>query len=257
MSIVAILSQHSKESEVIAEHTATQLGYRLVLMDDLVKATADTFNTSKSDLSRALQDRTLRHRLFPKEKMKHIALLEQKLCELMTGNDLVFCGYLGYPIFHEVSHVLKVLVLLHHGYGAEPPFPTRSGNQVLKWFKQVYHAGMEDPNLYDLTLNLAHMDTKEGSDIILSTLQQKRFKPMTYSVNCMSNLELASRIKTALVDDVPDVEIKAHDGLVYLYSRALKKSQQKKALALKESVMRMEGVNYVEMCKDRTHFNSV
>jgi hypothetical protein len=259
MSIVAITSQHHQESSAIAEHTASLLGYRLVLMQDLVKATAEAFNTPEADLFGAFKERSLFHRFLRKQKLKEIALLEHKLCELMEGNEMVFCGFLGYPIFHEVSHVLKVLVVAHHEPGSprQPMKSTASGNGNINWFKQVYHTHMEDPNLYDLTLNLVHMDPGQSAEIIVGTLKQDRFRPMTYSMNCQNNLGLACQVKTALVDQVPDVAVKSHDGTVYVYSRAFKKSQRKKALAVKEAIMRMQGVNYVEVCQEKAHFDDL
>jgi cytidylate kinase len=262
MSIVAIMSRHDRESAEIAGYTASRLDYRLVLMEDLVRITAEASRIPEGDLSRALKDFSMWDRFLWKKKLKHIARLEQKLCELMAGNEVVFCGHLGYPIFHEISHVLKVMVLASPEAGiASATQTTVSGAQAVnrkaKWFNRIYRADMEDPHLYDLTLNLAHMDTKEGADIIINTLQQNRFRPMTYSMNCMCNLELACQIRSALLDRVPDVEVKTHGGTAYVYSRAFRKSQQQKAISIKQAVMQMQGVNYVEVCDDKSVFDSM
>jgi cytidylate kinase len=261
MSIVAIISQHSRASAAIAGYTASRLGYRLVLMKDLVRASAETSHIPEGELFRALKDLSWWNRFIWKKKRKHIAILEQKLCELMADNETVFCGYLGYPIFHEISHVLKVLVLAAPEPGAAQAQKVLAGARgaarKTTWFKKVYHAGMEDPNLYDLALNLAHMDTIEGTDIIINTLQQKRFRPMTYSLNCMCNLELACQIRTALLDRIPDVEVKTHNGTVYVYSRAFRKGHRQKAMSVKQSVMHMQGVSYVEVCDDKSLFDSM
>jgi len=258
MSIVAIISQHSRESAALAGSTATRLGYRLVLMEDLVRATAEASHVPEGDLYRALKDLSFMDRFLWKKKLKHIAMLEQKLCELMAGNEMVFCGYLGYPIFHEISHVLKVLVLASPAHDdVQAPNDGARASRKEAWFKKIYHAGLEDPHLYDLTLNLAHMQTAEGADIIINTLQQQRFRPMTYSMNCMCNLELACQIRTALLDQVPDVEVKTHNGTVYVYSRAFRKGQRQKAMSVKQSVMQMRGVNYVEVCEDKSLFDNM
>ncbi|MBR9980050.1 MAG: hypothetical protein KFF50_03385 [Desulfatitalea sp.] len=261
MSIVAIISQHSRESAAIAGVAASRLGYRLVLMEELVKTAAQRFQTSEAELFQALKEPPLIQRMARKPKLKQIAWLDQTLCELMAGNQMVFCGYLGYPIFHEISHVLKVLVLAHpDAHPTTPPVSPgangRGGIRKIKWFQRIYNARLDDPNLYDLTLNLHHMSTEEAADVVISTLGQQRFRPMTYSLNCMCNLDLACQIRTALVDQVPDVEVKAHDGTIYLYSRTFKRSKRQKALEIKESVMHMEGVNYVEVCGEKGLFDS-
>lgn len=157
MSIVAIVSKYADESFKIAEFTALRLGYRLVTMDDLIKAAAKDYNTPEKDFSQVVKDQTLWHHLFRKKKLKLVSLLEQKLCQLMGDDQMVFCDYLGYPIFQEISHVLKVLVLAHPETGktADATTPQAqnllSNNGVAGWFEKIYHADMEDPNLYDLT----------------------------------------------------------------------------------------------------------
>jgi hypothetical protein len=260
MSIVAIISQHGRESAAIAAYTSSRLGYRLVLMEDLVRTTAQRFQITEAELFRALREAPLVQRFTRKPKTKRIAFLEQTLCEQMAGNQMVFCGYLGYPIFHEISHVLKVLVLAHpEAKPTAPPAPQgsngRADSRKGKWFKRIYHARLDDPNLYDLTMNLDHMSTEEAADVIVNTLGQKRFRPMTYSMNCMNNLELACQVKSALVDQLPDVAVKTHDGTVYIYSRAFKRNNRQRALEIKESVMRMEGVHYVEVCREKGLFD--
>jgi hypothetical protein len=264
MSIVAIISRHGRESAAIAGYTASRLGYRLVLMEDLVKTAAQRFQLSEAELSRAIKDPHALLRWNTKPLLKRIALLDQTLCELMAGNQMVFCGYLGYPIFHEISHVLKVLVLAHPAPEAHPTTPpdttgTNGRGQVRKgmWFQRIYNARLDDPNLYDLTLNLDHMSTEEAADVIVSTLGQQRFRPMTYSMNCMGNLDLACQVKSTIVDQVPDVEVKAHDGTVYIYAKAFKRGNRRKALQIKESVMHMEGVNYVEVIGEKELFEAM
>lgn len=263
MSIVAIVSKYSQESLKIAEHTAMRLGYRLVAMDDLIKAAAKDYDTPEKDFSQVVKDQTLWQHLFRKKKLKLVSLLEQKLCQLMGEDRMVFCGYLGYPIFQEISHALKVLVIAHPDTGKATEAKTPQAQDLLSnegitsWFEKIYNTRLEDPNLYDLTLNLLHMDTAEAGDIIISTLNQKRFTPMTYSLNCMCNLELACQVKTALVENLADVEVKSHDGTVYVYSKTFKKGGRKAAKAVKEEVMHMPGVNYVEVYRERALFDEI
>ncbi len=263
MSIVAIGSKYVQESTKVAEYVALKLGYRLVTMAELVRATAQSFNIPEKELATVTTDLTLHWWFFGRRKMHKVALLEFKLCEWMAEDQMVFCGYLGYPLFREVSHALKVLVLAH----PEPSIPGGEGNRsvtelqsnaiIPKWHEIVYHVPMEDPNIYDLTLNLWHMDVSEAGDVIINTLQKPRFTPMTYSVNCLANMALACRVKTVLAEEIPDVEVKTHSGSVYIYSKRFKKSGRKKAMAVKEAVMRMDGVQYVEVYRDRSIFDDM
>ena len=263
MSIVAIISKYPNESRKIAEYTALRLGYRLVAMEDLIKTSAEDHNIPEKELVQVTRDLTLWHHLFRKKKMKLVSLLEHKLCNLMADDGIVFCGYIGYPIFKEISHALKVLVLAKPTSGqpkttvSPPESAPLSNDGIMDWFEKIYNANMEDPNLYDLTVNLSHMDISEAGDIIINTLQQKRFEPMTYSINCMCNIELACQVKTALIEKLGDVEVKTHDGTVYVYSKSFKKGGRKAAKEVKEDIMRMPGVDYVEVYRERAPFDEI
>ncbi|MFP4032902.1 MAG: cytidylate kinase family protein [Desulfococcaceae bacterium] len=266
MSTVAILSQYVNESRKIAEQAAFKLGYPLVTMTDLVKAAAKAENISEDELNGVLTDISIFNRLFRKRKMnKLVCLLESTLCDLMTERSIVFCGYIGFPIFNRISHVLQVLVLgkpENDGESEAGPPPAEedrsdllSNEKILEWFKKMYGDDMEDPNLYDLCVNLWHMDESEGADIIVNTLKQKRFTPMTYSRKVMEDIRLALGIKTKLIESVPDVEVKSHDGSVYIYSKSLKRSRNR-AAEIKQEIMWMDGVDYVEICTDPKIFQA-
>lgn len=259
MSTVAILSKYIKEGREIAEHTAFKLGYPLVTMDDLAKAASKESNIPENDFLKALKDVSLYHHLFRKRKMKLVSLMELKLCELMAQKQIVFFGYLGYPIFREISHVLEVLVLANPEPGEKQKgnADRLSDDKILKWFKKIYNADLEDPGLYDLSVNLWHMDESEGADIIINTLKQKRFTPMTYSKKVISDLELAYRIKTKLIENMPDVQVKSHDSIAYVYSKAFKRRGKKTAIETKQAIMWMDGVDYVEILKDQKSFQAI
>lgn len=261
MSTVAILSRYVNESRKIAEQTAFRLGYPLVTMEDLVKGAATDWNVPESELSEALRGVTLYDQFFRKRKMKLISMMELKLCELMVEKPIVFCGYIGYPIFREISHVLEVLVLarpesqekMPEKKGGSKPF---ADDKILKWLKNIYKMEMEDPNFYDLSINIWHMDESEGADVIINTLGQRRFTPTTYSKKVIKDLELALRIKTKLIEKLPDVRVKSHDNTAYVYSKAFKRGR-KTAIETKHAIMWMDGVDYVEIYKDPKSFQSV
>lgn len=255
MPSVAILSKYVNESREIAEKVAFQLGYPLITMSDLIREVSKEKSLPEKELADALTDISLYHRFFRKQKMKLISLVELKLCDFMIDQSLVFCGYMGYPVVKEVSHILDVLALAHPESGRESTAKPRESNllsdsKAVKWFKTIYQMDMENPNLYDLCVNLWHMDESEAADIIVNTLRQKRFTPNTYSRKVMEDIRLAYRIRAELVEKFPDIEIRVHDGTAFVFSKAFRRSR-KKAAETKQAVMWMDGVDYVEIRKNR------
>jgi hypothetical protein len=220
-------------------------------MRTLLEITAEQFQIPLAELAGAFKAKSIWRGAFSKKQTKLTACIDQQLCRIIAGNRVVFVGYAGHPIFQEISHVLKVLVLAHPSPSSAAPDPA-----IKKWYSAAYQRDLEDPSLYDLSVNLAHMDLAEAADIIINTVQNHRFAPMTYSLKCMSNLELSSQVKTLLVDDYPDVTVKSHDGAVYLYSSGFKRGKQKAALAAKQRLLGLEGVNHVEVYGDKKLFDS-
>jgi hypothetical protein len=115
---------------------------------------------------------------------------------------------------------------------------------------------MTDAGHYDLVVNLGHMETQDAVETIAMTASHKKFQPMTYSLNCMKNIALSSRIKAAISENDPTMEVKSDRGTVYVYARAFKRKNQAKLLAFKETIRQMEGVQHVEVYVKKEIFES-
>jgi len=252
MSSIAIWSQYENQSLEVGRHVAAYLDYRLVSMQELLVLTAAEFQMPEAELSAVFRKKTGLKEALSKKSNKGLACIEQQLCRLIAEGRLVFVGHVGLTLCQEISHVLKVLVLDHPGGGSAAGDP-----RVKEWFQAAYQKDLEDPNLYDLTVNLAHMDVVEAGNIIINTLQHHKFTPMTYSLKCMDNLELSGRVKTLLVEEYPDVAVRAHDGAVYVFSSGFNRGKQKAALQTKQRLLRLEGVSHVEVYGDKKLFDTI
>ena len=70
---------------------------------------------------------------------------------------------------------------------------------------------------------------------------------MTYSIKCMEDLELASRVRAALLERFPDVRVRANGGTLVVETTALKREKRKRAKAIKEIAGSIPRVEYVEV----------
>jgi predicted TIM-barrel fold metal-dependent hydrolase len=75
----------------------------------------------------------------------------------------------------------------------------------------------------------------------------RKFQPMTYSIKCLRNKELASRVRMALIERFPDVRVQADGSTIIVETKAIKREKQKKTEAIKELAGGVEGVGYVEV----------
>jgi cytidylate kinase len=259
MSIVALFPDTLAQGREVALQLAARTGYTLRTAEDIVASLAEKSNHSLKELSKALQPLSFPwHQSMFKQRIKDRLLLDEEVSSLIKGDNLIYQGFLGYPLFRQISHALRVRVL--HGPSdsaqkAGKPVEEET-KQTRKWVREAYHLNIDDPSLYDAVVNLEAMSAAEGAQVIHSMLQQKRFTPMTYSLHCTENLLLTCKVKSMLRDRFPDTEVKSHSGAVFLYSKRLRRSRKNVAEQVKADLLRMEDVNYVEVFGERKAFKA-
>ena len=98
-----------------------------------------------------------------------------------------------------------------------------------------------------MLISLRRIDQEEAVKIITETVSSQQFKPMTYSNKCMRDLELASRVRAALLERFPAIKVSANNGTIVVESVGLLKGRKKKAAAIKKLAQNIPGVEYVEV----------
>jgi hypothetical protein len=116
-----------------------------------------------------------------------------------------------------------------------------------RWSMDAFNIDETDPSHYDLVISMSNIDPGEAVKIMRETISYRRFKPMTYSKKCIQDLELASRVRTALIVRFSDVRVRANSGTVVVEITALRREKQKKVKLIKEISGNIPGVQYVEV----------
>ncbi|MCJ7830191.1 MAG: cytidylate kinase-like family protein [Desulfobacterales bacterium] len=272
MFIIAISADSYCMGEEIGEEVSRKMDYPF-LGAELVAAAAGAFNVPEAPLKQALTKTPSLLERFTGRTQRHIAYLEATLCEHMLGDDLVYLGLLGFPLLQSVAHVLKVRITantedrLRRGAIrenlAQEDVSSRihqSDEQCRKWFTALYGLDVTRSALFDLVINVGRMEPQDREDAvetITTTVRHKKFQPTTYSLNCMKNIAMSCRVRAALIESHADVSVKSNQGTVYVFSKSLNPKKQKEILSFKDRVMKMEGVEHVEVYNDKSLFKSV
>ena len=114
-----------------------------------------------------------------------------------------------------------------------------------------------DSNLYDLVINIGHMgvdDAEDAVETIATTAMHQKYQPMTYSLNCMKNIALSCRVKATYMNSYPKMEVKSHKGTVYVFTGASKRKKQDQLIELKQDIMKLAGVDHVEVYVEKEIF---
>ena len=273
MSIITITAGSYSNGKQIAKSVAKRLKYEYADSEIILSLVSREFGISESKLVRTLKDIPSSIGMFSQAKQQHIIYIDTVLTEYMLKNDIVYYGAIGLPFIQEISHVFKVQIIAAledriknkvklDGESQEKARKTlvKEDNQQKKWAAAVYDKDLTDPNLYDLVINIGHIqddDVENALQTIVSTVKHKKFQPMTYSLRCVKNVAMSCRVRATLADIDSKMQVKSDKGTVYIYTRAIKKKAQDKGLEMKQKVMRIKGVKHVEVYVDNDLFSTV
>lgn len=273
MSIITITAGSYSNGKQIAESAAKRLKYEYADSEIILSLVSGEFGVSESDLARVLKEAPSGVGMFSKARPEYIIFIETLLAEYLLKNNIVYYGVVGLSLIKEISHVLKVRIIANledritTGMKLYKISRDKAGKIIkkedeeqAKWAAAVYDIDLMDPNLYDLAINIGHIksnDVEDAIETIVSTVKHKKFQPMTYSLRCMKNIAISCRVRATLTDIDSKMQVNSDEGTVYIYTRAIKKKAQNKALEMKQKVMKIEGVKHVEVYVDYDLFSSV
>jgi cytidylate kinase len=172
-----------------AECLAGALGYPCVGREILQEA-ARKVGVSLEDLSGKLEaPPSLFHRL-TQERRQYLLAVQTALAERCTTGRLVYHGLAGQFLLKDLPGVLaarliaplemrvQTLMSSHHRMTrkAAEEFIQEVDEERRRWVKQMYGADVEDPSLYDLTVNLEFISLETTCVIIAEASAQPQFE---------------------------------------------------------------------------------
>jgi len=269
VKIITISTDRYTKGGEIAERVARKMGYECVSREVILSA-AQAYGVPEMKLLKAVKDAPTILDMFSRERQRYMAYIKAVVADYMLKHDIVYHGLVGHPIIRGVSHVLKVRVIANLEDRIRIEMDRENiteekarkaiaalDDQQKKWGKAVYGIDVTNPIFYDLIINVGHIwsdDTEDAVETIVDTAGHKKFHPNTYSLSCLKNIALSCRVKAALIDKDIHVEVKSDKGNVFVYTRKLKRKNQKQGLAFKEEIMKIEAVENVEIYSDKKSF---
>ena len=262
MKIITISTDRYTQGREIAEQVAKKMAYECVSREVILSA-AKKFGVPEMKLLRTIRNKPTIMTMFSRERQRYITYIKAAVADYILTHDIVYHGLVGHPMIQGVSHVLKVRIIANledrirlemarENISEEKARKKISelDEQQKKWGQAVYGIDVTNPMYYDLVINVGHIgtaDTQDAVETIINTAHHKKYQPNTYSINCMKNIALSCRVRAALIDKNPEVEVKSDKGNVYVFAKAIKRKNQEKALAFKQGILKIEGVEHVEV----------
>ncbi|MEW6670955.1 MAG: cytidylate kinase-like family protein [Thermodesulfobacteriota bacterium] len=269
MKIITISTDRYTKGTEIAEKVAQKMGFECVSREVILSASKE-YGVPEMTLLKAVKDAPTILDMFSRERQRYMTYIKAVVADYMLKHDIVYHGLVGHPIIRGVSHVLKVRIIanledrirleMERENVSEEKARKLIANldeQQKKWGKAVYGIDVTNPIFYDLIINVGHIgadDTEDAVETIIDTAGHKKFHPNTYSINCLKNIALSCRVKAALIEKDAKVEVKSDKGNVFVFTKTMKRKNQKQSLAFKEEIMKIEGVEHVEVYSDNKSY---
>jgi cytidylate kinase len=211
MSVLTISRGSFSGGKILAECLAAKLGYRCVGRETIVERAAAS-GVSQEELLAALLDPPGFLDRFRHKRYQYLTLFQAALAEEVKNGNVVYHGNAGHLMLKDAAAVLRIRIIA--------PLEMRlvmvqerlklSGNEALdyihkmdegrkKWTQYLYGVNWEDPALYDLVVNLEHMDIAEACEVI-NALTRAR-KCFDLSPECRAELDdmaVAGRVRASL-----------------------------------------------------------
>jgi cytidylate kinase len=172
-----------------AECLARMLGYPCVGREILQKA-ARKVGVTVEDLSGKLEAPPSLFARLTQERKRYLLAVQTALAEHCVSGKLVYHGLAGQFLLRDIPGVLAVrlvapltmrvqaLTSAHHRMSrkAAEEFIKNVDEDRRRWVKLMYGAEVEDPSLYDLTVNLESISHETACEIIAEAAIQPQYE---------------------------------------------------------------------------------
>ena len=259
MPIIIISSDSYKPGREIGEKTARATGYQYVGRE-ILGPVCKKIDVQEEKLIKALEPVTSFSGISSKVRNTYLAYIQEATLGQLLKDNVVCHGLAAHLYVLGVSHALKVRVLsdprewvpqLSSGAGVSPEKMKnrvkREEARQKRWSLEAFNLDETDPTNYDMVISLSQIDPDEAVKTIADMTAYRKFQPMTYSIKCLADKALASRVYVALIERFPDAVVRADGSTVVVETKAIQREKQKKTEMIKDLAGAVEGVGDVEV----------
>ena len=182
VAVITISRQLGSLGTKVAQELADRLGYRMVWREVINKAAA---RSAAPEVALAMIDDLdlLKIRPSYRQRKAHREAVEELVRELADKGEIVIVGRAGQVILRDRPDVLHVRIIaprelrIRRIAAAEGILECaarermkRSDKARLHYVRRYYHVIWNDPALYDLVINTAHLSRAQATRVICQTV---------------------------------------------------------------------------------------
>lgn len=230
MAIITISRGTLSGAKAVAEQTAARLGYPCVSREVIVDAAREC-GIEEVKLAAIMDEPPPYWKEAPGKRVAYLNAIVAAMLERAEGGNLVYHGHLAHLLLHGITHVLRVRIVAHlefriralmehEGLKREEAITAieKLDKHRARWAHFLYGVEWQDPSLFDAIFNLERMSVEGTVEAIVRLAQSIDFQPTAASRKAHNDLQLGSRVWTALIRDERTkgsaLRVSANDGFV-------------------------------------------
>jgi hypothetical protein len=266
MQIICISRGSQSRGKDFAENLASKLGYDSLSREQLLEE-ASRLRIPVGKLETAIIKPHIYSEKLGVELEHYKALATSILCEKALKGNLVYHGRTGHLLLPGISHILKLRVVSEtenriEYVMAKLQLPRDKARRYIeqidgdrrKWVKTFYNIDWDDFSLYDLIINLSHVNVSNSASAICQMAQLPEFQATPASINALKDLYLTSKARLLLFSDrrtrLMNVRVRATEGVLYInYPIQLAETID----AITEVLKELEGAKEIVYTKAQTN----
>lgn len=213
MQIITISCGSQSYGQEFAKNLAAKLDYFCIGREEILEeATRQKIPIGK------LETAIIKPHIFSEElalELEHYkALATSILCEKALSNNIVYHGRTGHLLLPGIDHILKIRVIADiesriDNVMQKLALSRNKAKQYIevldqdrkKWIKQFYNVDWDISSLYDIVINLSHMNVENAATAVCAMAQLPEFQVTPAKTKSLKDLYLASRARLLLARD--------------------------------------------------------
>jgi len=214
MSIVAISETHGSHGTEIGRELARALGWEFADREIIAKA-AERYGEAAMELQRVTEEKPTLWERFSDSTQHYLSCVEATIFELAAQGRAILVGHGAAIMLREIPHVLRVRVTAPEPLRAvrvrdaqglasvdiARQFVRDTDHERAARMRFLYRVDVDDPLLYDLTLNSERLTVEEGARLVREALQSQIVQPTERSLARGRDLSFAAQAKARLLVD--------------------------------------------------------
>jgi len=230
MAIITISRGTFSGGQKLAECIAAKLGYRCISREVLVE-TAKEFDVSEEKLLEALTKKPWLLERLTRARDRYLAYIRATLLKEVKDENVVYHGLAGHLLLKDVPHVFRIKVIANIEFRVKNAMERNnlSREEALRyiqevdegrarWTRFIYDVDWNDPNLYDLVVNLDQIAIESACDVVCHLSNMEGYQRSDLSKKIITDMVLATHLRALIAADnnISDrgVEVVADGGVV-------------------------------------------